>query len=265
MVDQQTAEARTAMPERRNVTLDIVLMILAWFTISPLIMLINKNERYFKNWVMWLIILGSPLVGNLLVALLIPMFGMICLAEYVGYVFSLGDINSTLNLSAYPELTQFSNNLAILFLELMCLPIYAACVAVLYVTMQFTGWSYRTASVYICEYAAPLFCAACAVGILIIMTSKYSRMSGTGRWLMVLPAFAEAYMAYDGIQTYLVRKALYAGMTNDAIFKYVVDYLMKMGESSHTNYVLANMYVYILPFLLILIVGLIGWMIYRFT
>ena len=265
MAEKQIAEAQTGGLERRNVTLDILLMILAWFTISPLIMLINKNERYFKNWVMWLIILGSPLVGNLLVALLIPMFGIICLAEYVGYVFSLGDINSMLNLSAYPELTQFSNNPAILFLELICLPIYAACVAVLYVTMQFTGWSYRTASVYICEYAAPLFCAACAVGILIIMVSKYSRMSGTGRWLMVLPAFAEAYMAYDGIHTYLVRKALYAGMTDDAIFKYVVDYLMKMGESSHTNYVLANMYVYILPFLLILSVGLIGWMIYRFT
>ena len=128
MVDKQTAEARTAMPERGNMTRDVILMILAWFTISPFIMLINKNERYFKNWVMWLIILGSPLVGNLLVALLIPMFGMICLAEYVGYVFSLGDINSMLNLSAYPELTQFSNNPAILFLELMCLSIYAACV-----------------------------------------------------------------------------------------------------------------------------------------
>ncbi|MDE6195103.1 MAG: caspase family protein [Muribaculaceae bacterium] len=77
--------------------------------------------------------------------------------------------------------------------------------------------------------------------------------------------FNGGFCAYDGIHTYLVRKALYAGMTNDSIFKYVVDYLMKMGESSHTNYVLANMYVYILPFLLILIVGLIGWMIYRFT
>lgn len=82
---------------------------------------------------------------------------------------------------------------------------------------------------------------------------------------MTLPVIAEGYMLYDCIRTYKVRKALYAGMTNDAIFKYVVDYLMKMGERSHTNYVLANMYVYILPFLEILIVGLIGLIIYRFT
>ena len=49
MAERQIGEARTAGHERRNVTLKIVFMILAWFTISPLIMLINKNERYFKN------------------------------------------------------------------------------------------------------------------------------------------------------------------------------------------------------------------------
>ena len=75
MVDKQSAEARTAMPERGNMTRDVILMILAWFTISPLIMLINKNERYFKNWVMWLIILGSPLVGNLLLILIVGLIG----------------------------------------------------------------------------------------------------------------------------------------------------------------------------------------------
>ena len=49
MAEKQIGEAQTGGLERSNVTLDIVLMILAWFTISPLIMLINKNERYFKN------------------------------------------------------------------------------------------------------------------------------------------------------------------------------------------------------------------------
>ena len=38
MADKQVMEARTGGLERRNVTLDIVLMILAWFIISPLIM-----------------------------------------------------------------------------------------------------------------------------------------------------------------------------------------------------------------------------------
>ena len=49
MAEKQIAEAQTGGLERRNVTLDILLMILAWFTISPFIILINKNERYFKN------------------------------------------------------------------------------------------------------------------------------------------------------------------------------------------------------------------------
>lgn len=38
MAERQIGEARTAGLERRNVTLEIVFMILAWFIISPLIM-----------------------------------------------------------------------------------------------------------------------------------------------------------------------------------------------------------------------------------
>ena len=265
MSNKQIVDSQHTAYESRHMTRDIILMILAWMTISPLILLLNKNERYFKNWVMWLIILASPFVSNLLILLLIPIVGMAWIVECIGYAATLVDLNSVLNTSTYPELTQFSNNPVILFLELMCLPIYAICVGILYVTMQFTGWSYRTASVYICEYAVPLFCAACALGIIILMLSKFPKMRSTGRYLMVLPMLAEAYMLYDSIHTYIVRKALYVGMSNDAIFKYVVDYLTKMGERSNTNYVLANMYVYILPFLLILIVGLTGLIIYRFT
>ncbi len=265
MSNKHIIDSQHPVSENRHMTRDIILMILAWSTISPLIMLINRNERYFKKWVMWLIILVSPFASYLLILLLISIVGMAWIVECIGYAATLGDLNSVLNTSAYPELTQFSNNPAVLFLELLCLPIYAICVGILYVTMQFTGWSYRTASVYICEYATPLFCAACALGILILIVSKLSKMRNTGRCLIALPMLAEAYMLYDCIHTYIVRKALYAGMSNDAIFKYVVDYLIKMGERSHTNYVLANMYVYILPFLLILIIGLIGLIIYRFT
>lgn len=38
MADKQVMEARTAGLERRNVTLEIVFMILAWFTILSLIL-----------------------------------------------------------------------------------------------------------------------------------------------------------------------------------------------------------------------------------
>lgn len=265
MANYQIVESQASISENKHLIRDIILMILAWLTISPLILIINKNERYFKKWVMWLIIAASPLVGNIIALLLIPIFGAAYLMQVLSYTITLGDLNSIMNTSAYPELTQFSNNPFILFLELLCLPIYAICVAILYTIMQLTGWNYRTASVYVCEYAAPIFSAICAMWIIILMLKRFSKMRNVGCILMVLPILAECYMLYDCIHTYFVRKALYAGMTNDAIFKYVVDYLIKMGERSHTNYVLANMYVYILPFLTIMIIGLIGNIIFRAT
>lgn len=234
---------------------DVVLLIISWLTISPLMLVINRHEKYLKRWVMWVLIVISPLTFNIVLLcdallLMVPVYG--------GLVHGV-------NLSGFPELTQFSDNGIVLLIEFIALPVYAVCVMILFGVMLLTGWSYKEASVYVCEYFQPLICAFVALSIIILILCKLTRMNIYGRLLSLIPLFAEIYFIWQNVQVYFERKALYTGMSNDAIFKYVVDYLIEMAKRSHTNYILANMYVYILPMLMILAVGFAGKLIYNKT
>ncbi|MDE5903166.1 MAG: hypothetical protein K2H21_08125 [Muribaculaceae bacterium] len=236
---------------------DIVLLIICWSTISPLMLLINRDEKYMKKWVMWLAIAASPFTFNVLAVLMFPIIGISLFVDL------LKDSGYVVNLSSFPELTQFSDNNMVLFAELVALPVYAVCVVILFVVMMFTGWNYREASVYVCEYFEPWACVFVALAVAIIILSKFAKMDKCGKLLSLLPLTVEVYMAWNSIQTYFERKATYSGMGIDTIFNYVVDYLMQMAESSQTNYILANMYVYILPMMTILLTGLAARFIYR--
>ncbi|MBD5357001.1 MAG: hypothetical protein HDR88_08380 [Bacteroides sp.] len=235
---------------------DTILVITTWLVFSPLLLLVRKKVNWSTKGGLWILILFSPFI-------------LYILALFVVGVFFISDniqlYNGYFNANMYPELTQFSRNPFILLLEMLCLPIYAICVAVLFGVMWFTDWSYKAASVYVCEYMAPIICAATAIILIIIMLTKLWKINHYGRLLMLLPISIEAYMVYNSIMTYLERKVTYTGMTIEAIFNYVVNYLIKMGRDSHTNYILANMYVYILPLIIILITGYAGKRIYKNT
>ena len=236
---------------------DIVLLIICWLTISPLMLLINRNEKYMKKWAMWLAIVASPFTLNVMSILLLPMVGIsICvdLLRNIGYV---------VNLSAFPEMTQFADNNAVIFAELLAMPVYAVCVVILFGVMALTGWNYKEASVYVCEYFEPLSCTVVALAVAIIILNKFTKMDKYGKLLSLIPLITELYMAWHNVQIYLERKATYSDMNIDGIFSYVVDYLLQMAERTHTHYILANMYVYILPMMTILLTGLIARLIYR--
>lgn len=180
-----------------------------------------------------------------LAACLISQSDFLALADFLSSAFGL-------KTSAFPELTNFTDNRLVLFAELVCMPVYAACVLVLFLTMALTGWSYIEASVYVCEYFQPLFCSAVALSLIFVMVKKLSGISTKGKLLILAPIAAEGWFVFAGVNTFIERKTIYEGMNIREIFNYVVDYLIKLGETSGTNYVLANMYVYILPLILIL-------------
>lgn len=152
-----------------------------------------------------------------------------------------------------PVLQQFGHSKPVLFLQSMFLPVYAVCVAVLFMAMGVTGWNYKEASVYICEYFEPLSCAAVALVIALIILYKLPKMNVRGRIISMIPLAVELFMIRQNVNIYFERKATYAGMSINEIFRYVVDYLLAM----------ANMYVYILPMLIILIMGYIARVIYN--
>ncbi len=247
-------------PEERVInrkTVDVILLIVCWLTISPLMLAINKDEKYMKKWVMWLLIVISPITLNILSLLLLPVLGIAIGIDI------LRDIGYVVNLVAYPELTQFSDNNLVLFLELIFLPIYVVCVVILFGVMAVIGWNYKEASVYVCEYFEPLSCAAVALAIAFIILGKLPKMNTRGRIISMIPLAAEFFMIWQNVNIYFERKATYAGMGINEIFSYVVDYLMTMAKNTHTNYVLANMYVYILPMLIILCVGFAARVVYK--
>lgn len=240
-----------------NSFVDVILLIVFWSTISPLMLAVNRNEKYMKKWVMWLLIVFSPTTLNILTLLILPgsvMDFFINILQKWGYA-----VNTEMN----PVLQQFGHSKLVLFLQSMSLPVYAVCVAVLFAAMGVTGWNYKEASVYICEYFAPLSCAAVALVIALIILYKLPKMNVRGRIISMIPLAVELFMIRQNVNIYFERKATYAGMSINEIFYYVVEYLRAMGRDTHTNYVLANMYVYILPMLIILIVGYIARVIYN--
>ena len=79
---------------------------------------------------------------------------------------------------------------------------------------------------------------------------------------MMLPLLLEIYMAYYNYCVFFKRIATYKGWTINGIFDYVVRKLIALGDATGTNYITANIIVYILPLTIILICGYIGWVIY---
>lgn len=239
---------------------DIILMILCWLTISPLLLVINRNERYMKNWVMWLLIIFSTFSFHVLSLVLLPLLGIPIAMDF------MNNPQDFIKLNEFEArtMTQYADNDLVILAEVMTLPIYAVCVVILLIVMPFTGWNYHEASVYICEYFEPLACTFVALAIAVIILCKLAKMDKYGRILSLLPLAAELYMAWMNVQIYFERKAAYAGMSIDQIFYQVVEYLRAMAERTHTHYVLTNMYVYILPMALILLIGLAARIIYRY-
>ncbi len=227
-----------------------IMAVIVWYVFSPLLVLFRKKAKWMTTKRMWLLILFSPFVQSI-----------ICLVVLLVYfiLYASGSLNG------FTEFTQFSKKPDVIYLEMLCVPIYAICVVVLFVVMWISGWTYQTASVYVCEYAAPIISALVALSILIIMITHLCKLSKKGRLLMLLPISIELYMVFDNIMTYIHRRIAYKDMSIDGIFNYVVDYLLEMAREDHTNYILANMKVYILPLYIILITGYIGKVIYRRT
>ena len=72
----------------------------------------------------------------------------------------------------------------------------------------------------------------------------------------------EVCLAWHNAAIYFQRVETYKGMSINEIFSYVVDTLIELGKATGTDYVTANMIVYIFPLIAILLVGYLGWIIY---
>ena len=235
---------------------DITLIILCWLTISPLMSVVNKYETYFKRKTMIWLTIFSPMTWTILSAIFL----------LIGYpLFSFFFPSMEPVMRSFPELNFTMNHTSVLgplLLVSYFLPLYAFCVLVLFVAMFFTGWSYREASVYICEYFEPWFCVAVAVGIMVWIGVNMKKMDIQGRLWSVIPMIFEACLGWYNATIYSQRVATYKGMSINEIFSYVVDTLIELGKATGTDYVTANMIVYIFPLIAILLVGYLGWIIY---
>lgn len=235
---------------------DMTLIILCWLTISPLMSVVNKYETYFKRKTMIWLTIFSPMTWTILSAIFL-------LIGYPLFSFFFPSMESVMR--SFPELNFTMNHTSVwgpLLLVSYFLPLYAFCVGVLFVSMAFTGWSYREASVYICEYFEPWFCVAAAIFIMICIIVNMKKMNVKGRLWSVIPLIFEGCLAYHNAAIYSQRVATYKGMSINEIFSYVVDTLIELGKATGTDYVTANMIVYIFPLIAILLVGYVAWIIY---
>lgn len=231
---------------------------LCYLTLSPLIALVNRRQGrpLSPRAVKWLIIC-SPMVWSL-----------VCFALFaVALPLISASMPSVANsLRAWPEFTNVtSGDFRQIFLVVYFLPLYAFCVLVLFVAMALTGWSYREASVYVCEYFAPWFCVAVAAIIVLWILTRMRRLTLTGRlWSLVPMAMELALISYN-VNVYQQRAALYAGWSIDRIFNHVVNMLITLGQRTSTNYITANMIIYLLPLAAILLTALLAHLIATLT
>lgn len=236
---------------------DMTLIMILWFTISPLMSVPNRYGTYFKRKTLIWMTIFSPftwcIVSSLFLAIGYPLLTA-CFPGVENFMKPFPELNAVLNYSGWHK----SIVLIIYFL-----PLYAFCVAVLFISMAFTSWTYREASVYICEYFEPWFCVAVAGGIIIWIIVSMRRMNILGKWLSIIPIGLECWLAARNINIYFERIATYEGMGINEIFNYVVAYLINLGHATGTDYVTANIMVYIFPLVSILLVGYLAWMNYK--
>lgn len=247
-------ERNETTPWRR--VANVTLLILAWLTVSPLMIPVNRKGSYLsKKALVWLILL-SPFVWCVL--------SVLFLVVGVPVISSISPSFGQ-TLTSFPEFTgalDGSGDFWQLALIIYFLPLYSFCVLVLFIAMAFTGWSYITASVYICEYFQPWFCIGVACLIIWRIARSWRGMTAQGRWLTVLPIFGEMALAVFSFLVFRNRIVTYENMSHSQIFSTAVDMLLTLGETTHTNYITANIIVYILPLVLILLTGYLGWLIY---
>lgn len=235
---------------------DMTLIILCWLTISPLMSVVNKYETYFKRKMMIWLTIFSPFTWTICSCIFL-LIGIPIICTFFPSAESM--------MRSFPELNFTLNHTNVwgpLLLVSYFLPLYAFCVGVLFVSMAFTGWSYREASVYICEYFEPWFCVAAAIFIMICIIVNMKKMNVKGRLWSVIPMIFEVCLAWHNAAIYFQRVETYKGMSINEIFSYVVDTLIELGKATGTDYVTANMIVYIFPLIAILLVGYLAWIIY---
>lgn len=235
---------------------DVTLIILCWMTISPLMYLPNRHYSYLKKGTLIWLMIVSPFTWTVLTFLFLIRGVPVLTAVSPSFASMI---------SSFPEFTgalSASGNGIQLLLLCYLLPIYSFCVVFLFVSMALTGWTYMEASVQICEYLAPWVCVFMSFTVIIMILARWNRMTGVGKAFCLIPIGMEGLMAMFNYDTYRMRVELYQGMSTDQIFDYAVKMLVSLGEKTHTDYITANIIVYILPPLSILFIAYLGWIIY---
>lgn len=160
----------------------------------------------------------------------------------------------------------------VIIIAIIGIPVYALCVALLWIIGAIFDIGYVDASVYVCEYGQPIVTVFVAA-ILTVVGVKWLIISIRKKKMQMLISLCAFLICYVWIGINCVtelmnRIALYSGMTNRQIFNYVVHKLRVMGEeypdgSIHIlnetvtyGYVMANIEVYIVPISIVLLLGL---------
>ena len=234
---------------------DVSIIALCWLTISPLMWIIrSKSDCIKKRSLVWLTVI-SPFTWGVLTFLFL-VFGVPVLTAHSPVFASM--------IRSFPEFTgalTSAGNWSQLLLISYLLPVYSFCVVFLFATMAFTGWSYREASVQVCEYFEPWFCIIVALSIVILIFARWRKTDFAGKTISLVPVILECLMALFNFDLYRMRVENYEGMTTNQIFDYAVRMLIDLGTITGTNYITANVIVYILPLVAILLIGYLAWVI----
>ena len=170
----------------------------------------------------------------------------------------------------------------LIFIGIIGVPLYALCVAFLYIVGAVLGLSYVDMSVYVCEYVQPILTAVFALMFSMFATRKIVKSAGRKMWLKAasLSAILLTYIVVIGycVREFIDRSSAYVGMTNRQIFDFVVNKLRVMGEAYPKGaiklftgetigygYIMANIEVYLMPISIVLILGIIQWRLSRKT
>lgn len=239
--------------------LDMTLIILCWLTIAPLMSALNRYETYFsRKQLIWLTIF-SPFTWSLFTILFLVLGVPIISSNFPSLAHKLDSFPEFIHVFDSPGgWLQF-------LLVIYLLPVYSFCVLFLLLSVALTGYSYITVSVYICEYFQPWFCIGVAIFVVMLSILNMKRMNLVGKFLSVVPILLELIMAYSNYYIFRSRVILYRGMDDSQIFHTVVKTLVAIGDDTHTNYITANVILYILPLVAVLAVGFLAWVIYTVT
>lgn len=235
---------------------DITLMILCWLTVSPLMAIPNNRYTYLNRKIQILLTIFSPFTWGIITFTFL-IIGVPVLVEHIP--------SFAATIRSFPEFTgalvtpgSWWQTLLVVYF----LPVYSFCVIVLFVSISLTGWTYREASVYICEYFEPWVCIAAALIIITTIIVKMRRMNLTGKLLSLIPLGLEIVAVICNFRVFRNRMITYSELSINQIFDTAVKMLVTLGEKTHTNYITANIIVYIMPVIAILLIGYIAWIIF---